>query len=139
FVRTLADATKIELTDDTIAGYIKHRTRTQVVKLPKPTPVELRYETIVIQDGQLHVYRDVYNKNTNTEENLRAAFEANGVSFDKLSEAEKTQALDAVNAMSLHPKKQPTPKPTVPANQTAEERKAAAAERRAEAERQAKL
>jgi len=39
-------------------------------------PVELRYETIVIQDGQLHVYRDVYNKNTNTEENLRAAFEA---------------------------------------------------------------
>jgi lipoprotein-anchoring transpeptidase ErfK/SrfK len=140
FVRTLADATKIELTDETIASYLKHRTRTQVVKIPKAVPVELRYETIVIQDGQLHVYRDVYNKNTNTEENLRAAFDASGVSFDKLSEAEKTQALDAVNAMSLHPKKQPpTPKPTVPANQTAEERKAAAAEKRAEAQRQAKL
>lgn len=139
FVRTLADATKTDLTDDTMAGYLKHRTRTQVVKLPKSVPVELRYETIVVEDGQLHVYRDVYNKNTTTEENLRAAFEANGVSFDKLSEAEKTQALDAVNAMSLRPKKQPTPKPTVPANQTAEERKAAAAEKRAEAARQAKL
>jgi len=38
----------------------------------KLVPVELRYETIVIENGQLHVYRDVYNKNTNTEENLRA-------------------------------------------------------------------
>jgi lipoprotein-anchoring transpeptidase ErfK/SrfK len=139
FVRTLADATSIDLTDDKIAGYLKHRTRTQVVKIPNSVPVELRYETIVIQDGQLHVYRDVYNKNTSTEENLRAALEANGISFDKLSEAEKTQALDAVNAMSLHPKKQPPAKPAVAANQTAEERKAAAAERRAEAQRQAKL
>src|ERR1044072_3247524 len=106
----LADATKKELTDAAIAGYLKRRTRTQVVKIPKAVPVELRYETIVIEDGQLHVYRDVYNKNTNTEENLRAVFEANGVSFDKLSESEKTKALDAVNAMSLHPKKQPAPK-----------------------------
>jgi lipoprotein-anchoring transpeptidase ErfK/SrfK len=138
FVRTLADATKIELTDDTIAGYLKHRSRTQVVKIPRAVPVELRYETIVIQDGQLHVYRDVYNKNTNTEENLRAVFEANGVSFDKLTEEEKTQALDAVNAMSLRPKKPTSAKP-IPANLTPEEKKAALAERRAEAQRQAKL
>jgi lipoprotein-anchoring transpeptidase ErfK/SrfK len=138
FVRTLADATKIELTDDTIAGYLKHRSRTQVVKIPRAVPVELRYETIVIQDGQLHVYRDVYNKNTNTEENLRAVFEANGVSFDKLTEEEKTQALDAVNAMSLRPKK-PAPAKPIPANLSPEEKKAALAERRAEAQRQAKL
>jgi lipoprotein-anchoring transpeptidase ErfK/SrfK len=139
FVRTLADAARIDLSNDTIAGYLKRRTRTQVVKIPRAVPVELRYETIVIQDGQLHVYRDVYNKNTNTEENLRAAFDASGVSFDKLTEEEKTLVLDAVNAMSLHPRKQPAPKPSVPTNQTAEERKAAAAERRAEAQRQAKL
>jgi lipoprotein-anchoring transpeptidase ErfK/SrfK len=138
FVRTLADATKIELTDDKIAGYLKHRTRTQVVKIPNAVPVELRYETIVIQGGQLHVYRDVYNKNTNTEENLRAAFDASGVSFDKLSEEEKTQALDAVNAMSLRPKK-PGPAKPIPANLSPEEKKAALAERRAEAQRQAKL
>src|SRR5881394_2080624 len=139
FVRTLADATKIELSEDKIAGYLKHRTSTQVVKIPKAGLVELRYETIVIQNGQLHVYRDVYNKNTSTEENLRAAFDASGVSFDKLTEEEKTLILDAVNAMSLHSKKQAAPKPAAPVNQTAEEKKAAAAERRAEAQRQAKL
>ena len=106
FAKVLADATNTELKEETIAAYLQKRTRTQVVKLSKIVPVELRYETIVIQDGQLHVYRDVYNKNTNTEENLRAAFEANGIGFDTLSEEQKTQALDAVNAMSLHPKKQ---------------------------------
>ena len=139
FAKVLADATSTELKEETIAAYLKKRTRTQVVKLSKIVPVELRYETIVIQDGQLHVYRDVYNKNTNTEENLRAVFEANGIGFDTLSEDQKTQALDAVNAMSLRPKKQPKPAPTVVANQNAVDKKALAAERKAEAERQRKL
>jgi hypothetical protein len=107
--------------------------------LDKLVPVELRYETIVIQDGQLHIYRDVYNKNTNTEENLRAVFEANGVNFDSLGEDEKTQVLEALNAMSTHPKKQPTPKPTIVANQNPADKLAAAAARKAEAERQKKL
>ena len=136
FAKVLADATNTELKEETIASYLKNRTRTQVVKLPKPVPVELRYETIGIENGQLHVYRDVYNKNTNTEENLRAVFEAKGVSFDSLSEDVKSQALDAVNAMSLHPKKQPTPAPTPMANQTREEKAAA---RKAEADRQREL
>ena len=139
FAKVLAEATKTDLTDDTVNGYLKHRSLTQVVKLPKPVPVELRYETIVIENGQLHIYRDVYNKNTNSEENLRAAFDANGVSFDKLTEDEKTQAFDALNAMSLHPKKQPTPTTSVAANQNSTDKKALAAERKAEAERQRTL
>jgi len=137
FAKVLADATNTELKEETIAAYLKKRTRTQVVKLSKIVPVELRYETIVIQDGQLHVYRDVYNKNTNTDENLRAVFEANGIAFDTLSEEQKTQASEAVNAMSLHPKKQPAP--AVVANQNAVDKKALAAARKAEAERQRKL
>jgi len=137
FAKVLADATNTELKEETIAAYLKKRTRTQVVKLSKIVPVELRYETIVIQEGQLHVYRDVYKKNTNTEENLRAVFEANGIGFDTLSEEQKTQALGAVNAMSLHPKKQPAP--TVAPNQNATDKKALAAARRTEAERQSKL
>src|SRR5205807_6587942 len=117
FVKVLAEASNTELKEDKMAAFSRNRTRTQAVKLEKPVPVELRYETIVIENGQLHIYRDVYNKNTNSEENLRAAFDANGVSFDKLTEDEKTQALDALNAMSLHPKKQPTPTTSVAANQ----------------------
>jgi lipoprotein-anchoring transpeptidase ErfK/SrfK len=139
FAQVLADATHTQLKPEMITAFLKKKTRTQVVKLSKIVPVELRYETIVIQEGQLHVYRDVYNKNTNTEENLRAAFDATGVSFDSLTEEEKTRALDAVNAMSLHPKKQAKPAPTMTANQNATDKKALAAERKAEVARQSKL
>jgi lipoprotein-anchoring transpeptidase ErfK/SrfK len=139
FAKVLADASNTELKEDTMAAFLKKRTRTQVVKLYKLVPVELRYETIVIEDGQLHIYRDVYNKNTNTEENLRAVFEANGVNFDSLGEDEKTQVFEALNTMSTHPKKQPTPKPVVVANQNSADKSALAAERKAEAERQKKL
>ncbi len=66
-------------------------------------PVELRYETIVVEDGKLHIYRDVYDQNTNTEENLRAVLGVNGIRLEDLSEEERTQVLDALNAMSRHP------------------------------------
>lgn len=139
FAKILAQATDTELKEETMGWYLKNRTRTQVVKLGKLIPVELRYETIVIENGQLHIYRDVYNKNTNTEENLRAVFDVNGVSFDRLSEEEKTEVLDALNLMSARPKKQPTPKPTMAVNQNSADRLAAAGARKAEAERQRQL
>ncbi len=139
FAKVLADATNTQLGEDTMAAFLKKRTRTQVVKLGKLVPVELRYETIVVENGMLHIYRDVYNKKTNTEENLRAVFEVNGVSFDRLSEDEKTQAMDALNAMSTNPKRQPTPRPTIVTNQNSADKRALAAERKAEAERQKEL
>ncbi|HSS20856.1 MAG TPA: L,D-transpeptidase [Pyrinomonadaceae bacterium] len=124
FAKVLADASGTTLTDQKIQAYLKNPTRTQALKLAQVVPVELRYETIVVEDGKLHVYRDVYAQDTNNEENLRAVLQANGTSLEDLSEDERTQALDAVNAMSRHPKKV-TPKPTAsvtptsPADKTA--------------------
>jgi ribosomal protein L12E/L44/L45/RPP1/RPP2 len=122
-----------------MSAYLKKRTKTRVVKLNKLVPVELRYETIVFEDGKLHIYRDVYDQNTNTEENLRAVLQANGVSFDDLSTEDKAQMLEAVNALSHRPKKQSTPKPTIAAPGKSADAVAAANERKAEAERQKKL
>ena len=99
-----------------MASYLKRRTRTQVVKLAQIVPVELRYETIVVEDGRVRIYRDVYGQKTNTEENLRATLEMNGISFDAMSEQEKTQVLEILNIVSRNPKKQPKPAPTVAAN-----------------------
>jgi hypothetical protein len=105
----------MELSDGTIQSYLKNRTRTQVVKLSQKVPVELRYETIVLEDGQLHIYRDVYDQDTNTEANLRAVLEANGTKLEELGEAERAEVLEAVNAMSRHPLKQnAASKPGVP-------------------------
>jgi lipoprotein-anchoring transpeptidase ErfK/SrfK len=139
FARLLTKASGTDLSDETIAAYLSRRNRTQVVKLNKLVPVELRYETIVVEDGKVHIYRDVYDQNTNTEENLRAVLEANGVSFEDLSAEEKARMRDALNSVSRHPRKQPTPKPTVEGNQNSADKITRANERKAEAERQKKL
>jgi hypothetical protein len=103
FSKLLALVAGDELTDKQLQSYLKDKTKTQSVKLDQPIPVELRYETIVVEDGKLHIYRDVYDQDTNTEANLRAVLEANNVKFEDLSEQEQTQVLDALNAMSRHP------------------------------------
>jgi lipoprotein-anchoring transpeptidase ErfK/SrfK len=138
FAKVLADATDTQLTPQTMLSYFRRPTRTQVIKLAQVVPVELRYETIVAQDGKLHIYRDVYNKKTNTEENLRAVLEANGITFDKLSDEEKSQVTEALNIVAGRAKKPPTPAP-LPANANAADRAAAAAARKAEAQRLKKL
>jgi lipoprotein-anchoring transpeptidase ErfK/SrfK len=145
FAKVLAEASHTDLTQETMAAYLQKRTKTRVVNLGQLVPVELRYETIVFEDGRLHIYRDVYDQNTNTQENLRAVFAANGASFDNLAEAEKAQVLEALNALSRHPEKLSTPTPTpapTPANgasQNLANAAASAIERKAEAERQKKL
>ncbi|HSE31149.1 MAG TPA: L,D-transpeptidase [Pyrinomonadaceae bacterium] len=111
FARLLAKASGTELADATMEKYLKDRTTTKSVKLKQTVPVELRYETIVVEDGKLHIYKDVYAQNANTEENLRRVLETHGVRFDDLSADEKNQLLYALNAMSAKPKPMPSPSP----------------------------
>lgn len=89
-----------QLTPEDVAGYAKTKEETKQVKLNAPVPVELRYETIVVEDGRLHIYRDVYDKGTNTEENLRRVLEAFGVKLEDLSEQERAQVTEALKAMA---------------------------------------
>jgi len=138
FAKLLARASGTELSEQTITAYLKNKTKTQVVKLPKVVPVELRYETIVVEDGKLHIYRDVYDQNTNTEENLRAVLEANGVRFEDLSSDEKAQAMEALNALSSHPKKPALTKSAVGKGENLA-KNTNPNERKAEAQRQRKL
>ena len=139
FAKVLADASGTELSTDKMSSYLKRPSRTQVLKLAEIVPVELRYETIVVEDGRVRIYRDVYGQKTNTEENLRTVLDAHGISFDGMSEPEKSQVLEILNIVSRNPQRKPVPAPTVVANQTVEEKRAAAAARKAEGERLRKL
>lgn len=51
-------------------------------------PVEITYDTQVIEDGKLHVYPDVYDRKTNTVANLRAEIESSGVDSKHISDKE---------------------------------------------------
>jgi len=100
FAVLLAQASGTKLTPEDVAAYARTPSKTQALKLAAPVLVELRYETIVVEDGRLHVYRDVYDKGTNTEDNLRRVLETYGVRIEDLSEQERAQALDALQQMA---------------------------------------
>jgi len=100
FAQTLANLGGARLRSEEIKQYEKNRTETKSIKLDHPIPVELRYETIVVEDGKLHLYRDVYERGTNTEENLRAALGTYGVTMEQLSEDERRQVKQALAQMS---------------------------------------
>jgi L,D-transpeptidase ErfK/SrfK len=107
FAKLLAQLGGSEISDSALKSYFSDKTKTKVVKLDHIVPVELRYETIVVEDGKLHIYRDVYDLDSNTEANLRAVLDVNGVKLEDLNEAERAQVLDALNVMSRHPLKGP--------------------------------
>jgi lipoprotein-anchoring transpeptidase ErfK/SrfK len=100
FAKELAQLGGAQLTDAELTDYARDKTQTKQIKLERAVPVELRYETIVVEDGKLHIYRDVYDQETNTEENLRKVLETNGVRLEELTETERTQVLDALAQMS---------------------------------------
>jgi lipoprotein-anchoring transpeptidase ErfK/SrfK len=98
-----------EVSEQTIATYLRDKEKTKTVKLNQTVPVELRYETIVLEDGKLHIYKDVYAQDTNTEDNLRQVLEAHGVKWEDLSEQQRNEALNALNAMSAKPRPMSSP------------------------------
>lgn len=50
-------------------------------------PVEITYDTLVVEAGKLHIYPDVYERKTNTPENLRVELESSGVKTSKISDS----------------------------------------------------
>jgi lipoprotein-anchoring transpeptidase ErfK/SrfK len=100
FARLLARLSGTQITDEQIASYEKDKSETKPVKLKSAVPVELRYDTITVEDGKLHVYRDVYDRGTNTEENLRNVLQQYGVNFDQLSADKRNDVLKAIDQMA---------------------------------------
>jgi lipoprotein-anchoring transpeptidase ErfK/SrfK len=100
FSKQLAGLAGNTLTDAEMNNYARAKTETKELKLKESIPVELRYETITVEDGSLHIYRDVYDQNTNTEESLRAVLETYGVKMEDLTADERTQVLAALTKMS---------------------------------------
>src|SRR5205814_2488534 len=100
FVKLLAPLGGAHLTDADLAKYARDKTETKQMKLAHDVPVELRYETIVVEDGKLHIYRDVYDQDSNTEEELRSVLEKYNVKLEDLSQPEQDQIFDALGQMA---------------------------------------
>lgn len=84
-----------------IKAYEKTKTDTKDVKLTNVVPVELRYETITVENGVLKIYRDVYERGTNTEENLQRVLQSFGVPFDSMDQAQQERILAGLEQMAI--------------------------------------
>jgi lipoprotein-anchoring transpeptidase ErfK/SrfK len=67
-----------------------------VIALDAPLVVDINYDTQVVEGGVLHLYPDVYNKNTLTVENVRAELKDAGVDDSKLDDHALQQMLAKV-------------------------------------------
>ena len=68
-----------------------------VASLSPPIVIDVDYDTIVVEGGVLHIYPDVYERNTNTAENLRAELQSVGADVTRLDDQTLKQMFDRVS------------------------------------------
>ena len=73
----------------------KRSKKTLVAPLDPVVPVEITYDTLVVENGVLHIYPDVYNHKRNTVANLRTELKTSGVDDAHLSDPELKRMLAA--------------------------------------------
>lgn len=76
----------LDVTEEQIVE-AKATKKTFIAELEPIIPVEITYDTLVIEAGKLHIYPDVYERKVNTVENLRAELKSSGVDAADLDEA----------------------------------------------------
>jgi hypothetical protein len=65
----------------------KRSSRTLVVHLDEPVPVDINYDTLVVEENILHIYPDVYDRGTNRPSLLRAELQGANVDVANVDDA----------------------------------------------------
>jgi hypothetical protein len=78
-------ANSLSITPKEIAN-AKRTKNTFIAENELPIPVEMTYDTLVVEAGRLHIYPDIYEYRKNTVQNLRAELESNGVNDSQMSD-----------------------------------------------------
>jgi hypothetical protein len=74
----------------------KRSSRTLVVQLQEPVPVDINYDTLVVEDGILYIYPDVYARRMNQPSRLREELQSSGVDVSNLDDATIKKMLSKV-------------------------------------------
>lgn len=77
---------------------LRLNTERRAVRMDEPLPVDINYDTPVVEGGALHVYPDVYERGTNTVERLREELRANSVNAPSLDEQTLERILERAGA-----------------------------------------
>lgn len=90
----IIEARGLDVTPQQIAS-AKRTKKTLVIPLEPILPVEITYDTMVVENGKLHIYPDVYQYKRNTVANLREELRSSNVDDSELSDAELKKMLAA--------------------------------------------
>ena len=71
----------------------KRGSRTLVAELDDPVPVDINYDTLVVENRVLYIYPDIYDRGTNVTSRLRAELKSANVDVSTLSEKTLKQML----------------------------------------------
>lgn len=82
----ITTARALSITPQEIAN-AKRTKNTFITEIDSPIPVEITYDTLVVEAGRLHIYPDVYDHRKNTVQNLREELESNGINVSRMNEA----------------------------------------------------
>jgi lipoprotein-anchoring transpeptidase ErfK/SrfK len=94
--RKIAAARNLDISKQEIEAARKNSER-RVISLNGEIPVDINYDTMVVEKGVLTIYPDVYERKTNTIENLRAELANYGVDAAKIDESTLEAMLDKVS------------------------------------------
>ncbi len=78
-------AHSLEISDAEISK-AKRTKKTFLVELTNSLPLEITYDTIVVEAENLHIYPDIYDYDKNTIKNLRTELKANGINDEHISD-----------------------------------------------------
>lgn len=93
----IVSARSLDVTPDQIVE--AKRTKITVIGQLEPiVPVEITYDTMVIEAGRLHIYPDVYNYKKNTVANLRKDLRTNGIDDSGISDAALAKMIASASA-----------------------------------------
>lgn len=88
----IVKARGLDITTEQIAA-TKRNKKTLLVPLETPVIVEITYDTIIVENGRLNVYPDVYEKRMNTIENIRTELRTSGIDDSLVTDREITRII----------------------------------------------
>ncbi len=93
----IARARQLEVSTEEI-NKAKDDSERRVLSLGEPLPVDINYDTHVVEAGVLRLYPDVYDRDMNTVEKLREDLQGVGLDASRLDDATLREVLDRVSA-----------------------------------------
>ncbi len=93
----IALAQGLSITKQEIAD-ARTNTDRRVIDLSGEIPVDINYDSMVVENGMLNIYPDVYERKTNTIEKLREELEGHGVAVDQIDNKSLEEMLGKTTA-----------------------------------------